>query len=110
MQKKKYLIEKKEIKRIFWMFVLISSLLLLYLNLKNFNENTYCLAKVNNNWFYGKRENSIDFFIKSSDVKKIYIVFSNVSLPNYEPNFEELLEYNNQDILICQYGNWKNES
>jgi len=108
MQKKKYSIEKKEIKRILWLCVLIISLTLLYFNLKDLNQNTYCFAKVNDKWFYGEKDKVIYFFTDNVEKRKIPMLFSNASKPNYKPTFEEMINNTNKDFIICSYGNWKN--
>lgn len=107
MQKIKFL-SPKEIKKIFWLFVLILSLTALYFNIKNFNEQTYCFAKVGSNWHYSKQHEAIQFYNEKYSMKKIDGVLNNSG--NYKPTFEEIIKYKNNYLLICKHGDWKNAS
>ena len=70
--------------------------------MKSFNKNTYCYAKINNEYFYGEKDEVEDFWEKAYSMRKIN---NNIS-GNYEPEFFNFTEP--EYVLICQQGNWKN--
>lgn len=106
MQKKKYSTKTKEIKRLIWIIVLNTALLLLFFNLKSHNEQTYCFARVYDKWFYGHKTQVIPLYVPANEVRKIGVLFSNIT-SNYKPTFEEIIE-NDKEFIICQLGDWKN--
>lgn len=102
--KKKYLSLNKDLRIIFWVVILNLALLALLLNIKSFNSSQYCFAKVDNKWFYGIKQDAVVFYNNAYLMKNI----ENNIQGNYNPSFEELIEYNHRTFFECYTGDWKN--
>lgn len=119
MQKEKFLKKKSnKIMVAIWIIVFAE---LIYLSMyNNYQNKSYCMSKVGEDWFYGNFKDALKFYNERIVFKPNMKVYINNSLinfnpnknfiikNNYVPNSREIEEYFNSNVFICLKKDWKN--